>query len=105
MIGFYKSFWPFFLKGLHIHFNPSQNVFTILLLNGLVMVKNKDLIVCQCFKKGDVWGYLLYYCVFRSYLKYFKYGCNNKSSKFNLFFISKLKFDRFDGRMVNEKIV
>ena len=34
MTGFYKSFCPFFLKSLQIHFNTSH----ILLLNGLVMV-------------------------------------------------------------------
>ena len=32
MTEFYKSFRPFFSKSLHIHFNPSQNVFPILLL-------------------------------------------------------------------------
>ena len=36
MTGFYKSFCPLFSESLHIHFYPSQNVFSILLLNGLV---------------------------------------------------------------------
>ena len=36
MTGLYKSVCPLFLESLHIHFNPSQNVFSILLLNGLV---------------------------------------------------------------------
>ena len=34
MTDFYKSFCPFWSKGLHIHFSPSQNVSPILLLNG-----------------------------------------------------------------------
>ena len=61
MTGFYKSFCPFFffLKTLHIHFNPSQNVSPILLLNGLVMTTNEGSIACKCFKKGNVNGYLL----------------------------------------------
>ena len=41
MTGFYKSFSAFFPKVLNIHFNPSQNIFPILLLNGLVMVANE----------------------------------------------------------------
>ena len=56
---FYKSFYPFFSKSLHIHFNPSQNVSTVLLLNGLVMVTNEETIACKCFKKGNVRGYSL----------------------------------------------
>ena len=51
MTGFYKYFYPFFSKSLHIHFNPSQNVSPILLLNGLVMVTNEGSIACKCFKK------------------------------------------------------
>ena len=73
MTGFYKSFVHFSRKYLHIHFNPSQNVSHILLLNGLVMVTNEGSIACKYFKKGNVRGYSLLYCVFRSYLKYFKY--------------------------------
>ena len=41
MTGFYRSVSPFFLKSLPIHFNPSQNVSPILLLNGLMMVTNE----------------------------------------------------------------
>ena len=59
MKGFYKSFCPFLLKRLHIHFNPSWNDCHILLLNGLGMVANEGLIACICFKKGNVKEYLL----------------------------------------------
>ena len=57
--GFYKSYCSFFPKNLHIHFNPSQNVSAILLLNGLVMVTNEGSIACKCFKRGNVRGYFL----------------------------------------------
>ena len=67
MTGFYKTFCPFFTKGLPIHFNPSQNVSPISLLNGLMMVPNEGSIACKCFKKGNVREYSLYYCVFCSY--------------------------------------
>ena len=50
MINSLRSFSPFILKSLHTHFNPSQNVFPLLLLNGLVMVKNEGLIACKCLK-------------------------------------------------------
>ena len=33
-------FCPFFSESLHIHFNPPQNVYSMLLLNGLLMVTN-----------------------------------------------------------------
>ena len=55
MTGFYKSFCPFISKGLPIHFNPSQNVYLMLLLNGLVMVTNEVSITCKCFKKENLW--------------------------------------------------
>ena len=48
MTGLYKSFCPFFSNSLQIHFNPSQNVSSILFLNGLVMVANEGSIVCKC---------------------------------------------------------
>ena len=54
MTGFYKSFCPFISKGLPIHFNPSQNVYLMLLLNGLVMVTNEVSITCKCFKKENL---------------------------------------------------
>ena len=38
LTGFHEPFCPFFSKSLHIHFNPSQNVSPILVLNGVVMV-------------------------------------------------------------------
>ena len=59
MTRFYKYFCPFFSKSLHIHFNPSQNVLTVLLLIGLVMVTSEESIACKCFKKGNVRGYSL----------------------------------------------
>ena len=59
MAGFHKSFCPFFSKSLHIHFNPSQNVSPILVLNGVVMVTNEGSIACKCFKKGNVRGHSL----------------------------------------------
>ena len=73
MIGFYKSFRPFFSTSLHIHFNASQNISFILLRTGLVMFTNEGSITWKCLKKGNVRGYFLYICVFCSYLKYFKY--------------------------------
>ena len=59
MTSFYKSFCSVFWKSLHIHFNPSQNVSTILLRNGLVMVANEVSIAWKCFRKGNVRGYLV----------------------------------------------
>ena len=59
MTGFYKYFCPFFSESLHIHFNPSQNVSPILFLNGLMVVTNKGLTVCKCFRKGNGRGYSL----------------------------------------------
>ena len=56
MTGFYKSFCPFFSKNLHTHFNFSQNVSSILMLNGLVVVTNEGSIAYKCFKKGNVRG-------------------------------------------------
>ena len=56
---FYKSFFPFFSKSLHINFNSSQNASPILLLNGLVMVTNKESVACKCFKTWNVRGYSL----------------------------------------------
>ena len=53
MTRFLKVFCPFISKSLHIHFNPSQNVSSILLLNGLVMVTNEGSIACECFKQGS----------------------------------------------------
>ena len=57
MAGFCKSFCPIFSKGFHINFNPSQNVSTILLLNGLVIVTNERLIVFKYLEKGNVRKY------------------------------------------------
>ena len=51
MAGFYKYVCPFFSESVHIHFNPSQSVSPILLLNGLVIVTNEGLIACKYFKK------------------------------------------------------
>ena len=56
MAGVHKSFFPFFSKSGHIHFNPSHSVSPILLLNGLVMVTNEGSIAC---KKGNARGYSL----------------------------------------------
>ena len=41
-----KSFLPFILKSLYVHFNPLLNVSPILLLNGLVIVTKKESIAC-----------------------------------------------------------
>ena len=89
----FKGFWEkdrflqiflsiFLEKFTHIHFNPSQYFSPILLLNGLVMVTNERSIACKCFEKGNVRD-------IRSNIAYFVHIW-----KFNLFFISKLKFDR-----------
>ena len=53
MIGFYKSFCPFFSKCLHTDFNPSQ----MLLLSSLVMVTNEGSLAGKSFKKGNLRGY------------------------------------------------
>ena len=50
MKGFSKILFPCILKGLHIHFNLSQNVSRILLPSFLVMVTNEASIACKCFK-------------------------------------------------------
>ena len=54
MKGFFKPSRPFFSKSLLININPSQNVSPIVMLNGLMMVKNIGFIACKCFKKGNV---------------------------------------------------
>ena len=59
MTGFCKSVCPFFSKSLRIHFNPSQTVSPILLLNGLVIVINEGSIACKCFKKENLRVYSL----------------------------------------------
>ena len=97
MTDFYKSFCPFFSKSLHIHFNPSQNVSPILLLNGLVMVLNEGSIVCKCFKKGNVFTLILR---FSFKLKIFQISLAMKN--FKLFFNSKFKFDRVHEKMFND---
>ena len=51
MTCFYISFCPFSSKSLHIHFNPSQNVSSILLLNRLVMVINEGSMLANVSKK------------------------------------------------------
>ena len=53
MTSFEKSFCPFILKSLHIHFNPSQNISLILLFGSLVMVANEVSIACKCPKQGN----------------------------------------------------
>ena len=50
MTGLKKSFCPSISKGLHMHFNPSQNVSTILLRNSLMIVTNEGPIVLQMFR-------------------------------------------------------
>ena len=93
MTGFYKSFCPFFAKSLHIHFNPSQNVSPVLLLNGLMIVTNEGSIAYKCFKKGNVGkggggGGCSYtniaYFIHIAYLISFIFTCHIKSLKFNL---------------------
>lgn len=49
-ITVFKSFCPAISKRLHNRFNPSENVFLTLLLNGVVMVTNYGSIACKCFK-------------------------------------------------------
>ena len=57
--NFLYIFLSIFLENFHNHFNPSQNVSSILLLNGFVMVTNEGSIACKCFKKGNIRGYSL----------------------------------------------
>ena len=96
MTGFYKYLCQYISKSWHIHFYPSQNVSPILLLNGLVMVTNEGSIVCKCFKKRNV--------NVRFNIAYFVHiwniACHKKSLTFNLFFISKFKFDRVYGKIL-----
>ena len=61
MTGFYKSFFFFFSKCLHIHFNPSKIVSPILLLNALVM---KGRLLANVSKKemsGDMPSNIAYF--------------------------------------------
>ena len=48
MTSFLKSCYAFTAKSLHIHFNPSQNVSLILLVESLVTVANEESIACKC---------------------------------------------------------
>ena len=59
MTGFYKSFCQFFWENIHIYYNPSQNVSSILLLSVLVMLTNEGSFACKYFKIGNIRGYLL----------------------------------------------
>ena len=47
---FLKNLLHFHLENLHIHFNPSQNVSLVSLLDSLVIVTNEGLIACKYFK-------------------------------------------------------
>ena len=91
-----------YLKSLHIHLNPSQNVSLISLFYSLVIVTYEGSIVCKCFKYGNGGG-------IRSNLAYFVHiwnisniACHKESLKFNLFFISKFRFDWVHGKMLND---
>ena len=48
--------------------------------------------------KKEMYGVFALILCISLIFKYFNIACNNKYLKFNLFFISKFKFDRFDGR-------
>ena len=93
MTGFYKSFCPFFLNSLQIHFNPSQNVSPILFFNGLVMVTNEGLIACKCFKKGSVRVFALILLISFIFEIFQALLAIKKSLKFTFFFISNFKFN------------
>ena len=54
MTGFKKS-----LKVCAFNLNALQNVFTILLPNVLIKVKNRGSIASKCFKEGNIGVYLL----------------------------------------------
>ena len=95
MTGFYRSISQFFSKSLHIHFNPSQNLSTILFLNGSVMVT----IVFQKIKcKG----------VLALNIAYFLHALNisniprHKKSLNSTFFISEFRFDQVHGKMLDD---
>ena len=64
MAGFYRSFCLFISKSLHFHADPSPNVSSILLFNGLVMVTNEGSIACKHSKKRNVGDYSLYSRIF-----------------------------------------
>ena len=54
MTGLKKS-----LKVCAFNLSALQDVFTTLLLNVLIMVKNGGSIVSKCFKEGNIYVYLL----------------------------------------------
>ena len=70
---FKKLFSAPLLRSLHIHIHPSQNVYSILLLNGLVMVTNEGLIACKYLRQGNIGRYLEKCRIFPTYANYFKY--------------------------------
>ena len=96
MTGFYQSFRNFLSKSLHIHFNPSQNISTILLLHGLMMVINE---------RGEWEGGGLFCSNIARFVHIWNLSniaCYKNSLKFNLFFVSKFKVDRAQGKMLND---
>ena len=105
MTRFYKTFCPFFSKSLPIHFKPSQNVSPISFLNGLMMVPNEGSIACKCFKKGNGKCKRIFALLLRiSFIfEIFQISlANKKSFKFNLFSISKFKFNLVHGKMLSD---
>ena len=66
------------------------------------MVKNEGLIASKCFKKRNVRGICSNISYFVHIRNISNIACHEKSLKFNLFFISKFKFDRVQGKMFND---
>ena len=95
MTGFYRSVWQVFSKGLNIHFNPSQNVSTILFLNGSVMVT----IAFQKIKCKEVLALNIAYFVHALNISNIP---SHKNSLNSTFFISEFRFDQVHGKMLDD---
>ena len=99
MTGFFKSFYRFFSKSLHIHFNLSQNVFLSYCLTGWWWLQKKDQLVAKKKMLEGICSNTAYFVYIRSISNIAEH---KKSLKFNFFFISKFKLDRVYGKMVND---
>ena len=49
-----RNFYFVMYYNLQIHLSLSQSVSPILLVNGLVRVRNEDSIACKFFRKGNI---------------------------------------------------
>ena len=79
----------FISQSLRIHFNPSQNISIISLLDNLVMVTNEGSIRSNLAYFVHVWNIS-------------NIVCHKESLKFSLLFISKFRFDWVHEEMLND---